>query len=493
MLADGEKRKSPDGMFFMRLGYDLTIEQTQKLTMTPELIQAIQILQYNSQELEDFVSKEIMENPILEMDNTVPADNREHARESEFSKSEEIMAKEAEKDDFDLREKIAESEYDDISYRQWEHRVSNDDVVSFDQYTSREDTLQDHLLLQLTFSVLTGRDKKIGRYLVEAIDENGYLTVEVDQTAETFGVKPCAVERVLSVIQGFDPVGVGARNLEECLMIQLESKGFSDENIEYIIRNHLSDLGENRIQHIAKSTGLTVNQVQAIADLIRTLDPKPGMAYSSGEQIRFVVPDIIVERGADGYEIVTNDSTIPNLKVSSYYLNLAKSHKEDEEVQKYLSDKYNSALWLIKSIEQRKRTIFRVSEAVMKHQTDFLEKGEKYLKPMTLKQIADDVGVHESTVSRSINGKYIQTPRGVFEIKYFFSSGVGSGNGEGLSSNSIKTFIREIVDNEDPKKPCSDQDMVEILSKKGIEISRRTVAKYRESMNILSSSKRRRY
>ena len=478
---------------FMRLGYDLTIEQTQKLTMTPELIQAIQILQYNSQELEDFVSKEIMENPILEMDNTVPNDSRENLKDPESSMSEELMYKEAERDDIDLREKIAESEYDDISYRQWEHRVSNEDVVSFDQYTSKEETLQDYLLLQLTFSDLKDRDKKIGRYLVEGIDDNGYLTVDTDQTAAAFGVKSCTVERILKVIQGFEPVGVGARSLEECLLIQLEAKGFKDESLDYVIKNHLNDLAENKIQYIAKSIGLTVLQVQAMADLIRTLDPKPGMAYSSGEQIRYVVPDVIIEKEDDGYEIVTNDSTIPSLKVSSYYVNLVKNNKDDEDLQKYLNDKYNSALWLIKSIEQRKRTIFKVSEAVMKLQTEFLEKGEKYLKPMTLKQIADAVGVHESTVSRSINGKFIQTPRGVYEIKYFFSSGVGSGSGEGLSSNSIKTFIKEIIDGEDPKKPCSDQDMVEILSEKGIEISRRTVAKYRESMNILSSSKRRRY
>ena len=478
---------------FMRLGYDLTIEQTQKLTMTPELIQAIQILQYNSQELEDFVSKEIMENPILEIDNTVPNDSRENLKDPESSMSEELMYKEAERDDIDLREKIAESEYDDISYRQWEHRVSNEDVVSFDQYTSKEETLQDYLLLQLTFSDLKDRDKKIGRYLVEGIDDNGYLTVDTDQTAAAFGVKSCTVERILKVIQGFEPVGVGARSLEECLLIQLEAKGFKDESLDYVIKNHLNDLAENKIQYIAKSIGLTVLQVQAMADLIRTLDPKPGMAYSSGEQIRYVVPDVIIEKEDDGYEIVTNDSTIPSLKVSSYYVNLVKNNKDDEDLQKYLNDKYNSALWLIKSIEQRKRTIFKVSEAVMKLQTEFLEKGEKYLKPMTLKQIADAVGVHESTVSRSINGKFIQTPRGVYEIKYFFSSGVGSGSGEGLSSNSIKTFIKEIIDGEDPKKPCSDQDMVEILSEKGIEISRRTVAKYRESMNILSSSKRRRY
>jgi RNA polymerase sigma-54 factor len=493
LLVDGEHILPSGRDVFMRLGYDLTIEQTQKLTMTPELIQAIQILQYNSQELEDFVSKEIMENPILEMDNTVPNDSRENLKDPESSMSEELMYKEAERDDIDLREKIAESEYDDISYRQWEHRVSNEDVVSFDQYTSKEETLQDYLLLQLTFSDLKDRDKKIGRYLVEGIDDNGYLTVDTDQTAAVFGVKACTVERILKVIQGFEPVGVGARSLEECLLIQLEAKGFKDESLDYVIKNHLNDLAENKIQYIAKSIGLTVLQVQAMADLIRTLDPKPGMAYSSGEQIRYVVPDVIIEKEDDGYEIVTNDSTIPSLKVSSYYMNLVKNNKDDEDLQKYLNDKYNSALWLIKSIEQRKRTIFKVSEAVMKLQTEFLEKGEKYLKPMTLKQIADAVGVHESTVSRSINGKFIQTPRGVYEIKYFFSSGVGSGSGEGLSSNSIKTFIKEIIDGEDPKKPCSDQDMVEILSEKGIEISRRTVAKYRESMNILSSSKRRRY
>jgi RNA polymerase sigma-54 factor len=427
------------------------------------------------------------------MDNTVPNDSHENLKDPESSMSEELMYKEAERDDIDLREKIAESEYDDISYRQWEHRVSNEDVVSFDQYTSKEETLQDYLLLQLTFSDLKDRDKKIGRYLVEGIDDNGYLTVDTDQTAAVFGVKACTVERILKVIQGFEPVGVGARSLEECLLIQLEAKGFKDESLDYVIKNHLNDLAENKIQYIAKSIGLTVLQVQAMADLIRTLDPKPGMAYSSGEQIRYVVPDVIIEKEDDGYEIVTNDSTIPSLKVSSYYMNLVKNNKDDEDLQKYLNDKYNSALWLIKSIEQRKRTIFKVSEAVMKLQTEFLENGEKYLKPMTLKQIADAVGVHESTVSRSINGKFIQTPRGVYEIKYFFSSGVGSGSGEGLSSNSIKTFIKEIIDGEDPKKPCSDQDMVEILSEKGIEISRRTVAKYRESMNILSSSKRRRY
>lgn len=471
----------------MKLGYDLTIEQSQKLTMTPELIQAIQILQFNSQELETFVQDELMQNPVLEYDSTA-----EERREQEVSKSESMDKKEAEEADFDLREKVKEAEYDDISYRQWEHRKENDEPT-FEQFVSKEETLEDYLLLQLTFSKLKGNDMKIGRYMVESIDENGYLTVELSQVAKTFKVSEAHVEKILDVIQTFEPAGVGARTLEECLIIQLASKGLLEDSVEYIILHHLADIGENKLGKVSKETGLTVAQVQMITDLIRTLEPKPGRRFSSGESVKYVVPDVIVEKVDGEYQIVTNETTIPRLMVSSYYMSLAKRATEDAELSKYLNEKYNSALWLIKSIEQRRQTIYNVVAAVVEHQKEFLDKGPKYLKTLTLKQVAEALNIHESTVSRSINGKYMQTPRGVFEIKYFFSSGVTGGSGEGMSSNSIKTFIKEIVESEDPKKPYSDQEMVEILSRKGIEISRRTVAKYREGMNILSSSKRRRY
>ena len=471
----------------MKLGYDLTIEQSQKLTMTPELIQAIQILQFNSQELETFVQDELMQNPVLEYDSTA-----EDRREQEVSKSESMDKKEAEEADFDLREKVKEAEYDDISYKQWEHRKENDEPT-FEQFVSKEETLEDYLLLQLTFSKLKGNDMKIGRYMVESIDENGYLTVELSQVAKTFKVSEAHVEKILDVIQTFEPAGVGARTLEECLIIQLASKGLLEDSVEYIILHHLTDIGENKLGKVSKETGLTVAQVQMITDLIRTLEPKPGRRFSSGESVKYVVPDVIVEKVDGEYQIVTNETTIPRLMVSSYYMSLAKRATEDAELSKYLNEKYNSALWLIKSIEQRRQTIYNVVAAVVEHQKEFLDKGPKYLKTLTLKQVAEALNIHESTVSRSINGKYMQTPRGVFEIKYFFSSGVTGGRGEGMSSNSIKTFIKEIVESEDPKNPYSDQDMVEILSQKGIEISRRTVAKYREGMNILSSSKRRRY
>ena len=470
----------------MRLGYDLTIEQTQKLTMTPELIQAIQILQFNTQELESFVQEELMQNPVLEYDNT------DSKKEPEVSKTEALDRKEAEESEIDLREKVKEAEYDDISYRQWEYSKDHDET-SFEQYVSKEETLEDYLLLQLTFSSLKGGEMKIGRYLVESIDENGYLTADVGKVAKCFKVSEETVERVLDVIQTFEPAGVGARRLEECLIIQLAAKGLLEDSVEYIILHHLNDLGENKLNKVAKATGLTVEQVQMIADLIRTLEPKPGRQYSSGDTVKYVVPDVVVEKVDGEYQVVTNEGTVPRLMVSPYYMNLAKQSPHDEELSKYLNDRYNAALWLIKSIEQRKQTIYNVVNSVVQHQKEFLDKGPKYLKTLTLKQVAEDIGIHESTVSRSINGKYMQTPRGVFEIKYFFSSGVTDSSGEGMSSNSIKTFIKEIVDSEDPKKPYSDQDMVEILSKKGIEISRRTVAKYREGMNILSSSKRRRY
>ena len=472
----------------MKLGYDLTIEQTQKLTMTPELIQAIQILQFNTQELDEFVQEELLQNPVLEFDR-----NFEERTREEVTRTEELDARACEKDDIDLREKIKEAEYDDISYKQWEYSRDKDSEYSYEQFVSKEETLEDVLLLQLTFSSLKGEELKIGRFLVEAIDDNGYLTMSADEAALALGTDAETVEEVLDVIQTFEPAGVGARNLKECLIIQLASRGLLDETVEYIILNHLEDLGENKLSRVAKVLGLPVSQIQMVCDLIRSLEPKPGRCFSSGSSVKYITPDVTVEKIDGNYQVITNEYSAPRLMVSPYYSNLARAAVDDAELNKYLNEKYNAALWLIKSIEQRKQTIFNVVDAVIRHQKDFLDNGNQHLHTLTLKQVADDLGIHESTVSRAINGKYMQTPRGVFEIKYFFSSGVTGSDGEGVSSNSIKSMIKEIIDSEDPKSPYSDQDMVAMLSERGIEISRRTVAKYREGLNILSSSKRRRY
>ncbi len=455
----------------MKLSYGLTIEQTQKLTMTPELIQAIRILQFNTQELDSFVQEELLENPVLEIDGKRKDDKTV---------------------DIDIQERIKEDYNDEESYKQWE-RSSDREEYSYEQFVSKEETLEDSLLLQLTFSKLEGYDLKIGRYIVEAIDENGYLTVPVEQIAAIFKTDSGKIDDILDVIQNFEPVGVGARNLKECLIIQLAAKGLLDEVTEYIILNHLEDLGNNKLNKIAKAVGIPVTQVQMVCDLIRTLEPKPGRSFAVGESVKYIVPDVFVEKMDGEYVVTNNESSIPHIMVSPYYNALAKEAKNDEELSKYITDKFNSALWLIKSIEQRKRTIYNVAAAVVKHQKEFFDKGNKYLKTLTLKEVAESIGMHESTVSRSVNGKYMQTPRGVFEIKYFFSGGITGQGGTGVSSNSIKTIIKEIIDGENPSKPYSDQDIVGILSGKGIEISRRTVAKYREGMNILSSSKRRRY
>lgn len=453
----------------MKLSYGLTIEQTQKLTMTPELIQAIRILQFNTQELDSFVQEELLENPVLEID-----------------------GKRKEESSIDIQEKIREDYDDEESYKQWEFSPDKEEY-SYEQFVSKEETLEDYLLLQLTFSNLKGEDLKVGRYIIEAIDENGYLTVSVEQISKIFKISCEKTEKILDVIQTFEPLGVAARDLKECLIIQLAAKGLLDEVTEYIILNHLEDLGENKLNKIAKAIGIPVSQIQMIGDMIRTLEPKPGRSFSAGESVKYIVPDVYVEKMNDEYVVTSNESSLPHIMVSPYYNSLVREAKNDEELSKYITDKFNSALWLIKSIEQRKRTIYNVVTAVVEHQKDFLDKGPKYLKTLTLKQIADDIGMHESTVSRSVNGKYMQTPRGVFEIKYFFSGGITGNDGEGVSSNSIKTMIKEIIDGENPAKPFSDQDIVGKLSEKGIEISRRTVAKYREGMNILSSSKRRRY
>lgn len=453
----------------MKLGYELTIEQTQKLSMTPELIQAIQILQFNNQELSEYVENELLENPVLETEKSY--DNGE----------------------IDIREKIRQSNDEEATYRQWEYSADDDDDYTYEQYASEEDTLTDYLLMQLHFSSLKGLDAEIGTYIIEAIDDNGYLTLSVEEIAKAFKKDREEVERVLSVIQTFDPCGVGARNLRECLIIQFAAKGLLTEEIEYIIENLLEELADNKISHIAKILGMKNQQVQEIADRIRTMEPKPGRVFSSGESTRYIVPDIFVEKIDGEYVVTNNDNSLPRLMVSSYYNKLSAESGKDEELSKYLSERLNAAIWLIKSIEQRKQTIFNVASAVVKYQQEFFDRGEKFLKPLTLRRIAEEVGVHESTVSRSINGKYLQSAQGIFELRYFFSSGIGAEDGDGVSSNSIKSMIREMIDGEDTKKPYSDQDMADMLKQRGIDISRRTVAKYREGMQILSSSKRRRY
>lgn len=479
----------------MRLGYDLTIEQTQKLVMTPELIQAIQILQFNTQELDSYVQEQLLVNPVLEQGSLSQGESGEN-RESGSESSEVPAASElsSRDNDIDWTEYLKNRQYDDISYRQWEYKDPDEKENAYEQYTTSDVTLPEHLMFQLQFASHKKGCRNVGRYIIESLDENGYMTLTIDEIARATGAPANKVEEVLDIIHTFDPSGVGARDLRECLLIQLEQKGILDELFEKVLNEHLEDLAANRLGVISRAMGITVKEVQEMADMIKSLEPKPGRQFASQTDTRYIVPDVLVERVDDDYVVTVNDSSSPHLMVSSYYEKLLTEAEKDSNLSKYLTDRLNSAMWLIKSIDQRKQTIYNVVEAVVKYQKEFFDRGSKYLKTLTLKQIAEEVGIHESTVSRSINGKYLQSPMGVFEIKYFFSGGVTGGqSGEGISSKSIKSFIKEIVDSEDPKSPYSDQDMVKMLKEKGIDISRRTVAKYRDEMHILSSSKRRRY
>jgi RNA polymerase sigma-54 factor len=319
------------------------------------------------------------------------------------------------------------------------------------------------------------------------------MTQSREEIAGKFAAPLEKVDEVLRIIHSLDPPGVGAKDIRECLIIQLDILNRLDDLTKVIIHEYLEDIAANRLGHIAKKLGRSVHEIQVVSDLIRSLEPKPGRQFMTQTAIRYITPDVLLEKIEDEYVVTVNESSAPRLMVSSYYEKLLAESEKDANLAKYLSNRLNSAVWLIKSIEQRKQTIYNVVKAVVKYQKDFFDNGPKHLKTLTLKQIAEEVGIHESTVSRSINGKYMQTPRGVFEIKYFFTSGIQDYSGEGISSNSIKTFMKEIIESENTKAPYSDQDIAIMLEKRGINISRRTVAKYRDESGILSSSKRKRY
>lgn len=459
----------------MRLGYDLTLEQAQKLVMTPQLRQAIQLLQFTSQELNEYLENQIEINPMLEKESI--SDDYENIEE---------IADEAEEIDW---KELLES-YDDISYTG--QKGKSDKETTYENFVSYSASLKEYLLIQLGLTICEGLERKIGKYIIETIDENGYLTVSIEDISETLNVSTEQVEKVLLEIQCFDPVGVGARSLEECLCIQLKDKSIEDKNIYNIVENYLEDVAQNRLQKISKELGLELEEVQNICDFIKTLEPKPGRSFSiGGGEVKYITPDVILQEIDGEYLVVLNDITAPRLNINSFYKELMLK-SDDTNITSFLTDKLNSAMWIIKSIEQRKTTIYNVVESILKFQKDFFEKGEKGLKPLTLKDVADDIGVHESTVSRATSGKYIQTPRGLFELKYFFTTGI-SGNDGDVSSISIKSMIKDFIEKENPKKPLSDQQIANMLKEKDISISRRTVAKYRDELNIPSSSMRRRY
>lgn len=465
----------------MRVGLGISQELTQKLMMTPELRLAIKILQLSTVELVEYIDQQLIENPLLEV-----ADD---TQDSEHDPSEPEKP-EKEPDKFDIE---WEQYFDDSSYVKHEAPVNrNEEDLRYDNFVAEVPSLQDHLLFQLALARLSDDEKAVGEFFIGNIDDNGYLQCSVDEAAEQYNVPLDAAEKVLKYIQGFDPAGVGARDLRECLLIQYEQLNLNDELLRSIIYNHLEQVADGKMMKVAKSIGISMPEMQKVIDKLKLLEPKPGRKYSPGST-RYIVPDVVVEKVENEYIILVNDVSAPRLTVNQVYKDMLREAKSDRESREYVESKLNSALWLIKSIEQRRLTLYRVARCIVDFQIEFFEHGIKYLKPMILKNVAESLGVHESTVSRATANKYMQTPRGVFEMKFFFSGGVANAEGTATSAEVVKKIIRELVEDENPKKPLSDQKLVELLRERGIEISRRTVAKYRDEMGILATSKRRRY
>ncbi len=471
----------------MKLGYDLTTEQTQKLVMTTELVQAIKILQFNAQELDTYVNEQLLANPVLEHaeqdDSVKDAELEDHSSQEDTGQQTEA-----------LEEYLWERGLDDISYRQGNYQQPEQPQNNYEQFTSAEVTLPEHLMFQLQFACEDEKDRHIGRYIIESLDENGYLTSMPEEMAQLIGVETEEIERVLAVINTFEPAGLGAKNLCHCLLIQLGLLDMKTPAMEKMLLEHMDDLAANRLQVIAKSLHIKVKRVQEMVDVVKALNPRPGRMFARDrEESGYIVPDIHVEKIDGSFVVSLNERTVPHLQVSAYYRRVLAQSKDDQKVSEYLTERVNAAVWLIRSIQQRKDTILNVARTIVEFQEGFFEKGSKYLKTLSLHHVAEKLGIHESTVSRSVNGKYLQCQQGMYELKHFFSAGVQNGSGEGVSSVSIKTMIKELIDQENPASPYSDQKLVTILQDKGIGLSRRTVAKYRDEMGILSSSKRKRF
>ncbi|MBN6186892.1 RNA polymerase factor sigma-54 [Aneurinibacillus sp. BA2021] len=467
----------------MQMGFGLYQQQTLKLVMTPELRQAITILQYSAVDLLDFLRQQAAENPILDLSEK----NREMMAAELSTQKEKNKQPEIDWKDY-IR---ANATGDDTYYQRSSAPAQDYDPFNF--ISAGGTTLEEHLLEQVAMlKNITSFEKRILNFLIGNLNENGYLMISETEAADILNTEVQHIEEMIWLLQSLEPVGVGARSLAECLLLQLR-----DEPEEYtlaisIVEYHLEDLAEKRYQKIAASLGVTPQEVQQAADHVRTLNPRPGAEFAQGTP-RYIVPDVTVEKVENEYVVMVNESSMPNLTINRFYQQMLKKDEADT-AQRYIQDKLNSALWLIRSIEQRRMTLYRVTQAIVEEQQSFFEKGTAGLKPMTLRDIAEKVGLHESTISRATSNKYVQTPRGLFELKYFFTTGLGRADGgEASSVLNIKEKIKAMIDKEDKKKPLSDQKITDILVKEGIEISRRTVAKYREEMNIDSSSKRKRF
>ncbi|MBU3191074.1 RNA polymerase factor sigma-54 [Clostridium bowmanii] len=456
------------------MNFGLNLIQEQKLIMTQEMQMSVKLLQMSAYELGQYVSKEMQENPVLE------------EKDLHNSKNNNNDAK-------DYKEIIKYLEKDDFKVKNYAVKAENEEVSPF-YYIAQEKSLKDYLVEQIGELTENHEILEVCKYMVECIDAKGYLSVELPDICKELTISSEKAETALKILQSLDPEGIGARDLKECLKIQLYNLALDDDNIYKIIDEYLEVLAENKYNVIAKELKLTISEVQRYVDIIKNLEPKPSRGFFTGETVKFIVPDAYINKIQNQYFISMNEDVLPKLNINSLYKEIINNGKDEEAVE-YVKEKINSAMFLIRSIEQRKNTVYRVLEDILVVQREYFDNGPQYLKPMTLKKIAINLEMHESTISRAIREKYVSVNNGkVIKIKDLFTNGIASVvGGEDISTINIKKAIKEMVDNEEQKKPLSDQIICNRLNIEGMNISRRTVAKYREDLQIKSSSKRKRF
>lgn len=440
----------------MRPGYGMFQQHATKMRLTPQLRKAITILQLSTPELLEVVQQEMNDNPVLE---------------------------------------FAGNEWDAYYNTHKSHRANGRRDPIYDplhRAASNEISLERHLKEQLGFvKKISPSTRKIVAFMIGNLDNNGYLGPSLNDISDVCKVDLIQAELALRILQGFEPVGIGARNLRECLILQVQSLSLCFPLISLLIRSHLKDVADYRIHKLSKILQVTAQEIKAAIDLIKGLNPRPGAAFHI-EAVHYIIPEVIIEKAGEQLNVMIHQAASPRLSVNGYYEQMGKESVGNNEATKFLSSKLNSAMFFLKCLEQRRKTIFRVAQAIAEEQTEFFGKGTSYLKPMTLRHIADKLGVHESTVSRATAGKYAQTPWGIFELKYFFPSGLQMDLGDSASSERIKTRIKEWIHGENHAKPYSDQKLTELITQEGFQISRRTVTKYREELGISSSLRRKR-
>ena len=457
---------------------ELSMSMKQTQTLSPQMMQSMEILQMGSQELLEYIQDQVQENPVLEM-------------EEKYGKGDDTAV---------LQRKLEWLESTDAQNRYYHQQDTEDDekdpISNYGTVDEREENLYLYVLSQLEVMDLEPELLPVGRFLVESLNQNGWLDESVEDLAEELGKPVEEVEKALAAVQSLEPAGVGARNLSECLVLQLQRRHEDSELAIRIARDYLDPLSKSRYGLIAKSLGVCQEEVRTACDLIRTLNPRPGGGFAARENLVYINPDLFVVNFPDHFELLTNDYFFPDLNISGYYCRMLKS-TEDNEVKDYLMGKVRQAKWVVHSIEQRRSTLLRCAECILELQEEFFRRGPGHLKPMCLADIAQKVGVHESTVSRTVRDKYLQCASGVYPLSYFFSRSLGApaarpGTEENTSSPDFaKALLKKLIGGEDKHKPLSDQKLCERMAREGCELSRRTVAKYRDELGIPSTTGRK--